>query len=260
MAPERPSFLAFRQRLLARQSLIGTFVKFPTTQPIEILGTIGYDFAVIDQEHAPLDRRDVDLMALAARASGIAPIVRVAEATDAAILSALDCGAMGVMVPHVSTPEKARAVARSCRYAGGTRGFAGMTRAADWGSRPGPRHMAEQDAQIACIAMIEDVAALDRLPEIARTGGIDALFIGRGDLTAAFGDDPDAAAKVADLTRRVAAEARAAGLPLMMLATSTADAAAMRALGATAILVASDHNFFKSAASAAFREYSQPDE
>jgi 2,4-dihydroxyhept-2-ene-1,7-dioic acid aldolase len=159
------------------------------------------------------------------------------------------------MFPHVDSPEKAREVARACRYAGGSRGFAGMTRASGWGARPGPRHMEEQDRQIACIAMIEDISALEHVPAIAATEGIDALFVGRGDLTASFGSDPDARTKVAEMTAQIAEAARAAGVPLMTLATSTADAAAMRALGSRAMLVSSDHNFLKSAASAALREY-----
>lgn len=254
----RPPFTQFRNRLRARDPLLGTFVKLPTTQAIEIFGSIGFDFVVIDQEHAPLGRAEVDLMVLGARASNVAPLVRVGDASDAAVLSALDCGASGIMFPHVSSVEKARAVAASCHYAGGTRGFASMSRASNWGSRRGADHMRAQDAEVACVAMIEDVEAVDRAYEIASVEGIDALFVGRGDLAASFGDDPQAGVKVAALTESVAGAARRAGVPLMMLATSKADADNARQLGATAMLVASDHNFLKSAASAAFREYSLP--
>jgi len=247
--------MSFRERLRARAPLLGTFVKLPGTQPIEILGAAGFDFVVIDREHAPLGVAETDLLVLAARASNVAALVRVASVDDGSVLSALDCGASGVMVPHVMDAGGARAVAGSCRYAGGSRGFAGMTRASGWGSRGGTAHMRAQDAEVACVAMIEDVAAVERVGEIAAVEGIDALFVGRGDLTASFGDDPGAKAKVAELSARVAAAAREAGVALMMLATSKADAEAVRALGATAILVASDHNFLKSAASAAVSDY-----
>ncbi|MCC2612887.1 HpcH/HpaI aldolase family protein [Neorhizobium petrolearium] len=256
MTEQRPDFTTFRERLLTRQRMFGTFLKLPTTQVIEILGTIGYDFVVIDQEHAPLDRNITDLMIFAARASNIAPLVRVGEFTDANILSALDCGAMGIMVPHVTTVEKAQAIARSCRYAGGNRGFAGLTRAGMWGSVGGIRHMAQQDRQIACIAMIEDVEAVDRAEEIAAVDGIDALFIGRGDLTASFGDDPQAQAKVAEISRKVAAAAQKANVPLLMLPTSKADLAFAKELGASAMLLSSDHGFIRSAASATLADYS----
>jgi 2-keto-3-deoxy-L-rhamnonate aldolase RhmA len=159
------------------------------------------------------------------------------------------------MFPHVDSVEKARAVAASCRYAGGTRGFAGMSRAGLWGGRAGVEHMKAQDAQVTCVAMIEDVAAVDRAEDIAAVDGIDAIFIGRGDLTASFGDDPDAAAKVSELTTRIARATVSAGKTLMILVSSKEDAARMRNLGASAVMVASDHNFLKSAAANACRDY-----
>lgn len=246
---------AFRSRLKAGEPLLGTFVKFPTTQAIEILAVAGFDFVIIDQEHAALDRGMTDLMILAAHAAGMAPVVRVGDAGDASVLAALDSGAVGIMFPHVVSAAKARSVARSCRYAGGSRGFAGLSRASQWGRLPGPAHMKAQDAQVTCIAMIEDVEAVDRAGEIARVDGIDALFLGRGDLTASFGDDPQAAAKVAELGVKVAAAARDARVPLMILATGKADALAYRKLGAATFMVASDHNFLKSAAAAAIKDY-----
>jgi len=255
MTLQKPAYSAFRQRLLGREHLLGTFLKLPSTQPVEIFGEAGFDFVVIDQEHAPLGRAEVDLIVLASRASNVTPLVRVGDTSDASVLQSLDCGAMGIMFPHVVSVDKAKAIVSSCRYAGGSRGFAGMTRAGRWGAAPGPQHMRDQDSRIAVIAMIEDVAAVEHAGAIAAVEGVDALFVGRGDLTAAFGDDPAAKDKVAKLTERIAAAARSAGKPLMVLASSKADADTMRGLGATAILVASDHNFLKSAATAALKEY-----
>lgn len=252
----RPSFASFRERLVARERMLGTFLKLPTTQVIEILGPVGYDFIIIDQEHAALDRGMTDLMILAARSVNIAPLVRIAEFTDANILSALDSGAVGVMVPHVTSVEKAEAIARACRYRNGSRGFAGLTRASGWGAVGGTQHMSLQDSHVACIAMIEDIEAVERSGDIARVDGIDALFIGRGDLTASFGDDPQAQAEVVRISKQVAAAAREANVPLLMLPTSPADLAFVKELGATALLVSSDHGFIRSAAAAALREYS----
>ncbi|TCV74561.1 2-keto-3-deoxy-L-rhamnonate aldolase RhmA [Neorhizobium sp. R1-B] len=246
----------FRERLLARERMLGTFLKLPTTQVVEMLGPLGYDFVVIDQEHAPLDRGITDLMILAARASNIAPLVRIAEFSAATILSALDCGAMGIMVPHVNSVEKAEAVAQSCRYAGGTRGFAGLTRASTWGSVAGAQHMKAQDRQVACIVMIEDQDAIEHAEAIARVDGVDALFIGRGDLTASFGNDPDAGSKVAEISRKVAAAAREAGVPLLMLPTTRDDFEFAKGLGASALLLSSDHGFIRSAAAKTIKDFS----
>jgi len=243
----------FRERLGAGEPMLGTFVKFPTSQGIEILGSEGFDFVVIDAEHAPLDRTQIDLMILAARAVGMSPIVRVG--TPDQILGALDCGADGVMVPHVRSAAEAEAIAAACRYAGGARGFAGLTRAGGWGARKANDHMDFQDDNVVCIAMIEDPEAVECVDAIAATDGIHALFVGRGDLSASFGRDPDAAAKVATMSERVAKGAADAGKPLLMLATSTKDAADMRNLGVKALLVSSDHAMLKSAAAGLFKEY-----
>ncbi len=243
----------FRDRLNSGESMLGTFVKFPTSQAIEILGSEGFDFVVIDAEHAPLDRAQIDLMILSARAVGIAPVVRVGHPDQ--ILSALDCGAEGVMVPHVRSKEEAQTIAALCRYSGGVRGFAGLTRAGGWGARKPNDHMDYQDANVVCIAMIEDPEAVALVDDIASVEGIDALFVGRGDLSASLGRDPEAATKVSEMSATVAKGAAAAGKPLLMLATSTKDAADMRALGVKALLISSDHAMLKSAAAILYKDY-----
>jgi 2-keto-3-deoxy-L-rhamnonate aldolase RhmA len=243
----------FRERLDAGEAMLGTFVKFPTSQAIEILGSEGFDFVVIDAEHAPLDRAQIDLMILAARAVGVAPVVRVGNPDQ--MLNALDCGAEGVMVPHVRSPEEAQEIAALCRYAGGKRGFAGLTRAGGWGARKANDHMDYQDANVAFIAMIEDPEAVECVNEIAVAQGVDALFVGRGDLSASLGRDPEAAAKVSAMSSLVAKGAAEAGKPLLMLATSTKDAADMRALGVKALMISSDHAMLKSAAANLYKEY-----
>ena len=106
-----------------------------------------------------------------------------------AILSVLDCGATGVLIPHVSSADYARKVAALCRYRGGKRGFATSTRAGRYTAVPMWRHIADSDASTVVVAQIEDPEALDEIDAIAAVDGVDSLFIGRGDLTAAFGDE-----------------------------------------------------------------------
>src|SRR5262249_40493003 len=177
----------FRQRLLAGEKLIGTFLKTPTSHATEILGALGYDFVVIDQEHAPFDRTSSDIALLAARAHDIPALVRV-PGPDA-ILSVLDCGASGVLVPHVQSVAFAHEPAAMLRYRGGGRGFATSTRAGGYTAVPMWRHISDSDASIVFVAQIEDPVALDDIDAIAAVDGVDSLFIGRGDLTAAFGDE-----------------------------------------------------------------------
>ncbi len=258
MSPSRPPYTEFRRRLLAREHLLGTFVKTPTTHSTEILGTIGFDFVIMDQEHAPWDRGAIDMVSLAARAVNIAGIVRVGDPSASNILSVLDCGAMGVMVPHVDSAAKAKEIAAACRYRGGARGFANTTRAGAYGGASFKDHMDAQDAQITCIAMIEDVAAIDRIDEIMRVKGIDAYFIGRGDLTAAIGADAQTSPETLKLVERVMKAGREADVPIIMLASSKADAIAMKKLGASAFIISNDQNLMKTAALAALKEYAGP--
>ncbi len=246
----------FRARLRGREPLIGTFVKTPTTHATEILASLGYDFVIVDAEHAPFDRRDIDMIAMAAAGSGIAALVRVTDGSAASILSCLDVGAAGVLVPHVDSPARAREVAAACRYRdGGNRGYSTNSRAGKWGGTTMAAHMADEDSRVSCIAMIEDAAALDHIDEIAATPGIDAFFIGRADLSSSLGqtktDTPETAAAV----ERIIAAAQKAGVTIMVLATSTKDADDLRAKGATAVVVSNDQSFLRSAAADALKAY-----
>ena len=258
MPDPRPSFREFSRRLRNRQHLLGTFVKIPTTHVTEILGFVGFDFVVFDQEHGPLGRDALDVMILAARASNVAGIVRVGEPSEANILSVLDCGASGILVPHVDTAAKAREIVAACRYRGGRRGFANTTRAGDYGGVSFADHMARQDEEIACIAMIEDIAALDEIDEIVRVEGLDAIFIGRGDLTAALGAPSMTSPETHKVVAPIMAAAQKVGLPIIMLCPDRADAATMAGFGASAFMISSDHGFIRSAASAALKEFAPP--
>jgi staphyloferrin B biosynthesis citrate synthase len=255
---QRPSFHQFRQRLAARSHLIGTFIKTPTSHATEILGTLGFDFVVFDQEHAPLDAGALDIMILAARASNIAGIVRVPEASPSMIQTVLDCGAMGVLVPHVTTAAIACRVAQACRYRNGTRGFANTTRAGGFGAASFAEHKDAQDSEIVCVAMIEDIEALDAIDEIVRVEGLDAIFIGRGDLTAALDAPSMTSAETMKVVEPIMTAARAAGMPVIMLCPNRQDAERVAALGASAFLVASDHGFMRQAALAALAEFKPP--
>ena len=258
MAADRASFRDFRRKLKAREHVLGTFIKTPTTHATEILGHLGFDFVVFDQEHAPLGREALDMMILGARASNVAGVVRVAEGSAANILSVLDCGAAGILVPHVDTVDKAKAIVAACRYRGGTRGFANTTRAGHFGGLSFAEHKARQDAEVVCVAMIEDVGALDHIEAIVRVEGLDAIFIGRGDLTAALDAPSMTSAETHQVVAPIMAAASAVGLPIIMLCPDRKDALAMHALGATAFMISSDHGFLRSAATAALKEFAGP--
>lgn len=245
----RPQASDFRHRFLNGDTLVGTFVKTPTGHATEILGGLGMDFVIIDQEHAPFDRGATDLALLAARASGIAGIVRVADASPARLLAAMDDGAFGVLVPHISTPQKARDLVAACRYRGGKRGFSNTNRGGAYGGTGIWDHVATQDQKIATIAMIEDPEAIEVLDAILEVEGLDGIFIGRGDLTVALGAESMNSPQVMAATQSIAAAARSAGKAICMMAASAEEAAQFSKMGASAFVISSDQGLMRQAAS-----------
>lgn len=246
----------FRERFLAHEVLYGTFLKLPATMPAEILGTLGYDFVVVDEEHAPFNRETTDRIVLACRAYGIASIVRVQNGDPAHVLSVLDCGADGVLVPHVKDAATARAIVAAGRYRGGKRGFAPTTRAGGFGSAAQSEHMAAEDARVTIIAMIEDPEAIDNIDDIVAVQGLDGVFIGRGDLGAAYADQADPAAMVRSATEAVHAAAARAGRTVATLPGTPEDAALLAQAGSTTFIISSDQGFLRSAAQQAHSKFS----
>jgi 2-keto-3-deoxy-L-rhamnonate aldolase RhmA len=241
---------AFRQRLSSGASLIGTFLKTPTTHATEILGEAGFDFVVVDAEHAPFDRGDIDMIALAGRAAEIAVLVRVQKADPSEILSALDCGATGILVPHVADAATAREIVAAANYANGSRGFSNSPRAGNFGRLGFQEHITRADAEVTVLAMIEDPEAVDDLESIFAVEGIAGAFIGRGDLSAKLGTDSPDAPEIRALVERIAQAAKRHKMPLLAhVGTIDAqDAEWLREQGVTAFIVASDQGFMRQAA------------
>lgn len=253
MAPA-PLGEGFRARLLSGEILVGSFLKTPTLHAAEILGGMGFDFLVVDEEHSPFDRQSTDAALFAARATGAAGLVRVQSPAPHHILSVLDCGATGVLVPHVATAALAGQVAAACRYRGGKRGYSGSVRAAGYGGGKMWDYIAAADAATTVVAQIEDPEALDEIDAIAATDGIDALFIGRGDLTAALGAPTNDAPVIRDAVDRIAAAAKRAGKPVMVFVGGMKEAEWLRSIGATAFVHSSDQGMMKQAAGKALAD------
>lgn len=256
--PARPAPSSFRKRFAAAERLVGTFIKTPTPHAIEILGDLGYDFVVIDAEHAPFDRESIDVALLAARASGTAGIVRVADGTPSGILSVLDCGAIGVLVPHVATVEIAKNVAAASRYRGGRRGYSGSGRSGGYGGATVWKNVEAGDAQTTVIAMIEDPEAVENIEAIVQVDGMDGFFIGRGDLTVAFGAPSNTAPVIQAAVERITAAARAAGKPVCVMVNTAEEAEGFQRIGASAFIVSSDQGFMRRAAAQVLKDFAKP--
>ena len=243
MVSSRPTPRDFRQRLLAGDLLVGTFVKTPHASVVEILGHSPVDCVCLDAEHAPFDRTALDMALLAARASNLAALVRIQRSDATDVLNALDLGATGVLVPHVTSAEIAYRVASSARYGPAGRGYAGSTRAAGYTTRSMSEITSEANSTVAVIAQIEDAAAMDHLDSIAAVEGLDALFVGRMDLTVSLGAQSPSDKQVVAAVRAICAAARRHGRPVGMFTSTIEEALQWVAEGVSLFLLASDQQW-----------------
>ena len=243
-----------KARLAAGELIVGTFVKTPSPIVVEVLALSALDCLCLDAEHAPFDPATIDACVFAARASGMDVVVRVPSAAPEHLLNALDCGATGVVVPHVRSAEEAQAVVKACHYGAGGRGYAGSSRAAGYTTVPMSQHKVNSAAKTVVIAQIEDPEAVEAIDEIAAVGGVDALYIGRVDLTVAYGaeklDDP----RVVTAMETVCAAARQHSRPVGMFLSRPDEVALWREKGATLFVLGSDHGFLLSGAAELHRQ------
>ena len=244
---ERTSGFAGRMR--GGERLVGTFLKTPAVEVIEVLSMSGLDCLCLDAEHAPFGRRELDTCLAMGRALDFPLLVRVGAGTPDAILQALDSGAVGVVVPHVDGVEKAREVARWARFGVGGRGFAGSTRWAGFATRGMPEILV-QDAETVVIAQIEEPEGVDAAGAIAALPGIDALFVGPADLAVGYGV-PVASAEVDAAYEATGSACAAAGIAMWTWVADERGAAARAAQGVTGFLAASEHAWMLAGARAA---------
>ncbi|MGE4339764.1 MAG: HpcH/HpaI aldolase/citrate lyase family protein [Pigmentiphaga sp.] len=191
---------------------VGTFIKTPAPQIVEVLGLAGLDFVVIDAEHAPFDLGSLDLMVLAARAAGLPIWVRVPDQSASTLARTLDLGVNGVLVPHVDSAAQAAAVVRHCRHLTGDRGYSGSPRASGYGAL-GMREALRQSQRISILCQIESRQAVEEAEAIAEVEGVDGLFVGRADLALSLGLDDANHPTV----KQAAADAIVAGLRVRKL-------------------------------------------
>jgi 4-hydroxy-2-oxoheptanedioate aldolase len=177
--------------LASGRRLRGIFNSLPSPAVVEMCAYAGFDFIVLDNEHGSADLETTEHMLRAARASGIAPIVRCFEQD---IARALDMGASGVQVPMVETPEQAERLARRVRYplpggGGGTRGSAFSGRAAGYGAFGGPAHTRRSNEALVLVVMIETPLGVANAAAIAAVPGVDVVFVGPNDLAHTMGHE-----------------------------------------------------------------------
>ena len=200
--------------LRSGERLRGIFNALPSPAIIEMCAYAGFDFVIIDNEHGCADLETTEHMLRAARASGIATVVRCFAQDIARIL---DMGAGAVQVPMVNTADEARALVQRVRYPGaGQRGSAFNSRASGYGAFGGNAHTQRSNEGIALIVMVETPEAVNNAAEIASVEGVDGVFVGPNDLAHAmgFGDNwsaPEVQDAIARALRAIVASGKCAG-------------------------------------------------
>lgn len=223
---------------------VGGWCSLPSPGVAEAMATAAFDFLTVDTEHSPATAESVEnmLRAVEAAPGDTETLVRTADVDPARIKRILDAGPAGIMAPQIHSPADAREFVEACRYppqadgddtdadpaderrvdADGYRGQRGVagSRASAYGRRLG-EYLRHESDEIAVIAQIETERAVESAGDIAAVPGIDALFVGPADLSAALGrfgayDDPSFTAAIEETI----AAAKDAGVPVGTLATS----------------------------------------
>lgn len=182
-----------RTRLRAGEPVVGNWVSIGHPTVAEIAGSVGADFVTVDTEHAPVDVETVENLVRAVDAADgeSTTIVRVPSSDPVTIKRVLDTGPGGIMVPRVQDAAEAETVVEATRYPpDGIRGTA-AGRAADYGQSFDPGFMRAADESIARILQVETEGAVEDARAIADVEGVDALFVGPADLSAAVGTPLD---------------------------------------------------------------------
>lgn len=227
-----------REALRARRAVYGLFAALPSPSLVEMVGAAGYDFAILDAEHALVDAQTLQHMIRAAEAFGIAPLVRVPERDTGMILRVLDAGAHGVVVPHVRRPQDVEDAVAAARYAPEGMRSLGGGRHVGYGRDELREYVTAANARTLVVPMIEDAEAVERIDEIVAVPGTDMVLEGAADLSQSLGvtwqtRHPDVLAAES----KVAAACTRAGVPFCAIPRVPSDHAAWYAAGVRAFVL-----------------------
>ncbi|MDO4263821.1 MAG: HpcH/HpaI aldolase/citrate lyase family protein [Deinococcus sp.] len=231
----------FKQALARSDVQYGYWLALAHPYAAEAAAGAGYDWLVIDAEHAPNT-----VPSVLAQLQALAPypgeaVVRPVSGDRALIKQLLDIGARTLLVPMVDTAEQAADVVAATRYPpAGVRGVASaLVRASRWGSREG--YLTRAEEELCVLVQVETALALQNLDAIAATEGVDGVFVGPADLSASLGrlgqpNHPEVQAAIWDAAERIRAAGKAAGI----LAVNEADARRYLEWGYTFVAVGVD--------------------
>ncbi|MCB1342951.1 MAG: 4-hydroxy-2-oxo-heptane-1,7-dioate aldolase [Pseudooceanicola sp.] len=213
---------AFKAALSQGKRQIGYWCSIRDTLVVEMLAGCGYEWLLLDTEHAPMAGTDTLPLMQAAAPYPVSCVVRPAWNDTVEIKKLLDCGAQSLLIPYVQNADEAAQAVKAMHYPPrGVRGVAGATRASRFGTIKDYGKRASEE--LCLLVQVETAAALAEIEAIAAVDGVDGIFIGPADLAASMGypgepSHPEVRKAVVDATKRI----RAAGKPPGFLSTDMA--------------------------------------
>ncbi|MBP7336551.1 aldolase/citrate lyase family protein [Niveispirillum sp.] len=238
------------ERLRAKDAfLIGTWAKIPSLETVELLGHVGFDFVVIDMEHAPHSFQTAGAAIAQAQSTGMAALVRAPDRSSSATQRLLDAGVDGILTPRVETPEIAAEVTAAMAFPPlGTRGMGYTSRAARWGLDSVDEYLDHGRNHILRGVQLEDLTALENIEAILdKAPALNAAFIGFGDLCMSSGL-PATHPTLKAAEEKVLAAARARGIPVGTAVQTPAQVVERRERGYAYVMVSADTTIFAQAA------------
>jgi len=176
-----------KAKLKNGQKTAGAFLQLAHSIPAEIFSQAGFDWLIVDMEHAPGDLGALLGQLQAMKGSGTVPFVRAPWNDEVAIKKILDLGAQGVLIPYVNTGAEAAAAVAACKYPPqGVRGVAGSTRAAGYGNST-QAYLARANHETIVVIAVETREAIENLDDILQVPDLDGVFIGPMDLATNLG-------------------------------------------------------------------------
>ena len=246
-APYRAVPNQFRQDLIARKKLIGCWCSLGSPITTEVMGLAGFDWLLLDGEHAPNDVLSFIPQLMALKDSASAPVVRPQWNDTVIIKRLLDAGFYNFLIPFVESADDAKRAVAATRYPPqGVRGVSVSHRSNRYGTVP--EYFEVINDNISVIVQIESRKAVAVIDEICAVEGVDCVFIGPSDLAAGYGylGNP-LHPEVQEAMQRIITSAKAHGKPSGILAPVEADARRYLEMGVTFVAVGSDLGVFRNA-------------
>lgn len=230
------------KRMLKRgEKTAGAWLQLASPLAAEIMSRAGFDWLLIDMEHAPNDILTLIAQCQAMNGTGTIPLVRAPWNDFVVVKRILDAGAYGILFPYINTKAEAEQAVRACRYPpAGIRGVAGSPRAAGYGQNP-MAYLTRANDEILILTAVETPEAIQNLEQILTLEGIDAIFIGPMDLATSLGhlgnpNHPDVQAAIATVENLV----RGSGKALATIANNWQQAAALYQRGYQMVTLMAD--------------------